>query len=170
MRRFSVFMALLALSAVLPGCGKVSDQERLTTLVPNAQATTPVSGQVLVDGEAVKDIWVTLHEENEQPESLQPKAQTDEEGKFKITTYIGGDGAPAGKYNITVEWLTFKQFGSQWVGPNKVGGPCGDAKTTEFKVEVGNEPIELPVFEVEASASSGKSKSQKGTLSSEKHK
>lgn len=142
------FMAFSALAS----CGKMSDQDRLNLLVPNAQSTVPVEGQVLVDGDPVKDLWVTLHPVDKKPESLLPRAQTDAEGNFKITSYIGGDGAPPGEYKVTVEWLTFRQMGSRWVGPNKLTGPNGDAKTTEYSVTVEEQPISLGVLEEQASA------------------
>lgn len=158
-----------ALVVFAVGCRPMSDAERLDTLVPGAQPTTPVSGQILVDGEPMKDIWVKLHLEGATPETVQPAAQTDEEGKFKITTYIGGDGAPEGEYKITVEWLTWRQFGASWVGPNKLAGVCGDPKTTEFSVSVGSEPIELPAFDVEAKENADSIKPAKGSLAREKH-
>lgn len=142
--------------SALSGCGRMSDQERLKVLVPNAQKTIPVTGKVLVDGEPVKDLWVTLHSENTSADSLQPKAQTDENGDFKITSYIGGDGAPQGNYKITVQWLKFQQFGSQWVGPDKLDGPNGDVKTTELTVAVADKPVTLPTFEVKAKADADK--------------
>jgi len=33
-----------------------------------------------------------------------PVAHVDETGKFALTTYRNGDGAPAGAYTITIEW------------------------------------------------------------------
>lgn len=161
---------ILALSVGLAGCGGgASNQERLDIMVPNAEKTIPVSGQVLVDGKPMKDLWVTLHPVDEKEDSLQPKAQTDTEGNFKITTYIGGDGAPEGDYKVTVEWLTYRQFGSSWVGPNKIDGPCGDMKTTEFAVTVGSEPVVIPTLDVKANPNAEKMKPKKGALAKEKH-
>lgn len=151
MRSFANFAIVFAISAGLAGCGgSASDTERLETLVPDAQATIPVSGQVLVDGKPIKDLWVKLHLIGETKGTLQPKAQTDAEGKFQITSYVSGDGAPVGDYKITLEWLTLKPIGNAWVGPNKLAGPCGSAKTTEFSVSVADEPVVLPTFEVKA--------------------
>lgn len=156
MKSWTIKTVWFVVFGALASCSKMSDQDRLKLLVPSAQSTVPVQGQVLVDGNPVKDIWVTLHPVGKTGESLLPKAQTDDEGNFKITSYINGDGAPPGEYKITVEWLTFRQFGSQWVGPNKLDGPNGNEKTTEYSVTVEDEPITLPPFEEKASSDASK--------------
>src|SRR5215471_17323700 len=38
-------------------------------------------------------------------EGPRPTARVGEDGKFALTTYIKGDGAPAGDYSITIEWV-----------------------------------------------------------------
>ena len=37
-------------------------------------------------------------------EAPRPTAHVGEDGKFALTTYVKGDGAPAGEYAITIEW------------------------------------------------------------------
>ena len=143
-------VAILSLAVFTAGCEQVADEDRLKQMIPNAVPTTPVSGQVLVDALPMKNLWVKLHSATPQPDGVEPKAQTDDEGNFKITTHIGGDGAPVGEYKITIEWLTYQQFGSSWVGPSKLDGTCGDPNTTEFTVTVGQEPVILPAFNVSA--------------------
>jgi 5-hydroxyisourate hydrolase-like protein (transthyretin family) len=163
-----VTLVAVVLLLSLSGCGGMSDQDRLKILVPNAKKTTPVKGKVLVDGKPMKNLWVTLHPENETPDSLLPKAQTDANGHFAITTYIGGDGAPAGKYKITVEWLTYRQFGAQWVGPNKLEDKFGQVSTTPFEVTVGDKPITLPDFAVMAKPEGEVKKPAPGSRRAEK--
>jgi hypothetical protein len=34
-----------------------------------------------------------------------PTAHVGEDGTFELTTYVKGDGAPAGAYAITIEWI-----------------------------------------------------------------
>src|SRR5262249_46370055 len=94
MRRIELFV-LLALSSLLAGCGGETDEERLLRLVPDARATTPVSGTVVVDGAPVKDLWVTLHPKDSSF-TFRPRGQTDGKGRFQIMTYSAGDGAPEG--------------------------------------------------------------------------
>jgi len=38
-------------------------------------------------------------------EGPRPTARVGEDGKFALTTYVKDDGAPAGDYAITIEWV-----------------------------------------------------------------
>lgn len=155
--KFTVLLAMLVgFCGGLAGCGGgLSDGDRLKVLVPNAKTTIPVSGKVLVDGKPVKDLWVKMTLKNPTRADLVPSAQTDGYGDFKITTYVDGDGAPAGDYKITIEWLHHRPD-DEWVGPSKLGGLCGNPKTTEYSVSVNDEPVVLPTFEVKARADADK--------------
>ncbi len=144
----------------MSGCGRQSDQDRLKSIVPNAVKTTPVKGKVLVDGKPVTNIWVTLHPENETKESLLPKAQSDASGNFAVGTYIGADGAPPGNYKITVEWLTYNQFGGRWSGPSKIDDKFASASTTPFEVTVADKSVDVPVLEVQAKKDADQIKSK----------
>ena len=154
MRRIELFV-LLALSSLLTGCGGETDEERLLRLVPDARATTPISGTVIVDGAPVKDLWVTLHPKDSSF-TFRPRGQTDGKGHFQIMTYSAGDGAPEGDYDITVEWLTYIKRDSDWGGPDKLKNQYNDPSTTPFHVTVEEEPIELPPFELQLEGVEGK--------------
>jgi len=158
--RSLILSVLVAMIVGISGCSQgESNEQRLKRLVPNASKTTPVSGIVTVDGAPVKDIWVTLHSVAADMQ-VQPRDLTDETGRFEITTYMEGDGAPAGEYNITVEWLTYRPFGSQWVGPDKLKDQFNDAKTTPFHVTVADTPVELPPFELKLAGVESKTTSK----------
>ncbi|HTI50891.1 MAG TPA: hypothetical protein VL475_08070, partial [Planctomycetaceae bacterium] len=72
----------------------------------------PVEGQVLIAGQPAKNATVIFHRQ----ESLvanggysaalppNPHGDCDEDGVFRIYTYMAYDGAPAGKYVVTVSW------------------------------------------------------------------
>ena len=160
------WIQLVLLSACLIGCERAeTDEERLKRFVPNALSTTKVSGNVTVDGAPVKDLTVTLHPSEATVRSrtpgdpnsqLLPRAQTDAEGKFRITTYNGGDGAPKGEYNITIEWLTYIKRSSDWGGPDKLKNQYNDPKTTPFHVTVEDQPLVLPAFELKVAGVEGK--------------
>lgn len=65
----------------------------------------PVSGAVLVDGQPAPRATITLHPVVDSgPEKHRPTAQVDEQGKFELTTFRKGDGAPEGEYRVTVVW------------------------------------------------------------------
>ena len=148
-------LAVVALCTTVLGCSGESDEERLNRLVPNALDTTEVRGKVTVDGAPKKDLWVTLHPKDTSI-TMRPRGQTDAKGNFRITTYTGGDGAPPGEYNITIEWLTYIKRDSDWGGPDKLKNQYNDPATTPFHVTVEDDPIDLPVFELKLEGVEGK--------------
>lgn len=152
--RCLAWFVLLTVSAGIIGCGETEEQ-RLDRMVPDAVDTVKVTGSVLVDGEPVKDLWVTLIP-NDEKVNLRPRGQTDEDGKFSLTTYTGGDGAPAGEYKVTIAWLTYIKRDSDWGGPDKLKNQYNDPKTTPFDLTVADEPIEIPTYELKLKGVEGK--------------
>ncbi|NQT12783.1 MAG: hypothetical protein HQ582_08540, partial [Planctomycetes bacterium] len=70
----------------------------------------PVEGEVFVDGQPAEGAMVVLQPVTPRvlPEGTQPvgsTGQVDASGKFTISTYSSGDGAPAGKYGVSVTWI-----------------------------------------------------------------
>jgi hypothetical protein len=145
--RGSTRLAWLAFSLLLLGCESESETDRLKRMVPNAHKTTKISGKVTVNGEPVKDLWVTLHAVDPNMKD-RPVGRTDADGNFIIATYSGGDGAPEGEWNITIEWLTHQRRNNEWVGPDKLKDQYNKPDSTPFKVTVGKEPIILPPYEL----------------------
>ena len=154
--RYFLPCVLLVIALPNAGCNRgETNEERLRRLVPDALSTTEVNGRVTVDGSPVKNLWVTLHPIKGDG-TLLPKGQTDVDGNFQITTYIAGDGAPEGDYKITIEWLTYIKRDSDWGGPDKLKNLYNDPATTAFEVTVGDEPVELPTFELKLEGVEGK--------------
>src|SRR5262245_27756324 len=88
-------LVLTCLGALfLPACGKSA-----------RQPVHPVRGQVLVEGRPAAQAIVTFHPPGTNAREFRPSAQTDEQGNFTLTTYETGDGAPEGKYAVTVTWF-----------------------------------------------------------------
>lgn len=121
---------------------------------PKGIARDPVSkvtGTVLVDGkpEAMIAIrLVSVHQRDDEAgtsKNLTPSAFTDPAGKFSIGTYENGpnaDGAPYGEYVLVFQWGQINLMGGQYSG-DKFKGKYADSKTSEFKVAVAGEPIDL---------------------------
>lgn len=82
-------VACLALAACA-GCARQG--EKLHT----------VSGQVLLDGRPAARAQVTFHPVGAGPDAPHPVGQTDEQGRFTLTTRVSGDGAGAGEYRVSV--------------------------------------------------------------------
>src|SRR5690349_6394267 len=72
----------------------------------NRKETYPVTGIVVVDGKEANGVSISLHDVKGM-DSAQPTisfATSDETGKFAVSTYDGGDGAPVGEYRLTFTW------------------------------------------------------------------
>jgi hypothetical protein len=62
-----------------------------------------VKGQVLLDDRPVGNALVVLHpQDRTEGASVLSYARTDSDGRFTVSTYEPFDGAPAGKYAVTV--------------------------------------------------------------------
>ncbi len=69
--------------------------------------TFAASGRLLAaDDRPLAHALVVLHPLDANNKAPRPRATTDEEGNFQLTTYETGDGAPEGDFIVTVEqWL-----------------------------------------------------------------
>ncbi|HEV8058583.1 MAG TPA: hypothetical protein VGP68_01845 [Gemmataceae bacterium] len=59
-------------------------------------------GQVLLNGKPLTDAIVSFHLQSGAPELVFPSAHTDAEGRFALTSFEEGDGAPEGTYSISL--------------------------------------------------------------------
>lgn len=87
---------VLAVAAVF-GCGGAN--------VP-MQTTVKVSGVVLLDGKPVEGLDIRFLPTDTTNFKLDetPLGRTDSAGKFVLTTYFNGDGAPPGNYLVAVSY------------------------------------------------------------------
>jgi hypothetical protein len=132
----------LSLALLVPACSK-----------PAHKPVYPVRGRVLLDGRPAPRAIVTFHPAGA-GEELRPSAQTDDQGYFTLTSYGGGDGAPAGDYAVTVTW--FRSFAgrnpaegdesTRNVLPPRYASPA----TSQLRATVSQGPNELPAFQVRA--------------------
>ncbi len=105
--------------------------------------TFPLSGKVLVNGEAKPGVMVIMNyqpirkgEDSPPP----PGGKTNEAGEFKIKTYRTDDGAPAGDYVITFTWpdggKNQLRMGGDYVEEDWFDGKLADRKTSTYKFTV----------------------------------
>lgn len=103
-----LLVSLVAVSA-LPGCNRAdgprADQIEQVKNLPNKVPVAKFAGHVRVDGQPPSQdgtLFVILND----PQHLVPGGKTytncDEQGHFVFTTYLTGDGAPTGKYVVTL--------------------------------------------------------------------
>lgn len=92
-RRLFLIGGLLALG--LSSCGD------------GRKPTFPVTGKVVLGDKPVANATVVFHPAGGDTSEPRPRGTTRSDGTFRLTTYDGHDGAPAGEYRVTVElWLS----------------------------------------------------------------
>ena len=130
--------ALLAL--LLAGCAP-SDGKR---------PVHKVTGSITVDGKPAKDAYLVFYP-TDAADTMTPKptATADESGSLTVTTYVTGDGAPAGEYKVGIEWPKIvNNFGRMQPSGDQLNGKFKDAATSKWtvKIQPGDNP--LPPFEL----------------------
>jgi hypothetical protein len=141
LRRFC--LAVIGLSLI--GCGKPPAD------APNVKLM-PVTGLVNVNGEPASGAHVTLHPvEPVGTGIVTPSGIVDENGAFILTTYAPADGAPAGKYRVTVSWADLLKTGSDpEYGKEKLPARYQSPENSGLECEIGAEKSDLLVFELKS--------------------
>lgn len=137
LRRFGWLLVVVGVG-LLPGCGK-----KLPPMFP-------VSGKVTVDGKPLTGGQVTLvppdlkipSGENSQPDqpSIGTSAGTiDSNGEYKIYT-AGKEGAPLGKYKVTVTPTMMPSADPKKPPPSGFNQKFSNVRTTTLQIEVVESP------------------------------
>jgi hypothetical protein len=133
-------LAVLSVFAlVFVGCGNGE----------NRTPTYAVSGKLTDGSKPVANAQVVFHPVGGASDAPKPRGKTDANGEFKLTTFDGDDGAPAGKYRVSVEqWKTV----SADSGPaNQLPARFADPEKSGLTATVNPGPTELQPFVVKAS-------------------
>lgn len=93
-------MMLLIVTLVCVGCGQ-------SDTLPYEKPVFPVSGEVTYQGKPIEDASVRLHPVSAAKGEMVviPRGTADPIGRFELTTYRKGDGAPPGEYQVSVSWV-----------------------------------------------------------------
>jgi len=77
------------------GCAKSDDRKPVF----------PVTGRAIYKAEPMAGAMIGFHPLGDNdPRALRAQATADKDGRFQMTTYTTGDGAPAGEYAVTIYW------------------------------------------------------------------
>ena len=113
--------------------------------------TSPVTGEVYVDGEPAAKLQVKCHEVGgiDKEHATFSQAFTDEEGKFEIATYEAADGVPEGEYVLTFMWGQLNVLSGVYGRPDKLNDRYAEPSSSQqrFKVEKGK-PTDLGRIEL----------------------
>jgi len=147
MNRSTRFAAPLMASAAVAfalcqGCGeKRPDGPRVPTF--------PVVGQIIVDGKPPDYLSVNLEPQFEKAAVIPASAAfTDKDGKFTVSTFETGDGAPPGKYKLTFMWGQINLLSGQYGGPDKLKGRYKKAADSKIEVTVDDKKVDLGTIEL----------------------
>ena len=108
----------------------------------------PLTGRVLYRGKPAEGASITFVPlDDNDPKSRRPGAQVEKDGSFRLSTYASYDGAPSGRYAVTIVYPSpEKKENDENAGPDLLCGRYADPKTTPLKVEVKEETSKLEPF------------------------
>ncbi|MBX6312451.1 MAG: hypothetical protein IRY99_05955 [Isosphaeraceae bacterium] len=139
MSRSKLVFGLAAL--VIGSCGR--DDGRLPVY--------PVEGQVLHRGQPAEGALIVFHPlDNPDPEASRPNGRVVADGSFRLGTYEAEDGAPAGRYAVTVFWpgAPSGPDADPDLQPDRLRGRYGNPHASPWQVQVREGPNELEPFQL----------------------
>jgi hypothetical protein len=136
----SRWVGMLAVVLGLSGCGDPSP------------TVSPVRGQVLYNGRPVPHAQVTFHPVGESSCGVvRPVGKVDDQGRFTLTSFKDGDGAPPGEYRVTVVWYLARPTrpgSDETVSANYLPAKYATADTSQLTATVTAGGNELRPFEL----------------------
>jgi hypothetical protein len=111
----------------------------------------PVKGTLLLDGKPLGSADLVFHPTTRLPKEASqflPRGRTNEDGVFKLSTYTENDGAPAGKYRVTVSYRGNHQNGRTADEPELMPAAYRNPRGTVLRAEVQEGENDLPALEV----------------------
>ncbi len=116
----------------------------------NHQEVYPVAGKVLYQGNPAEGATVTLNAmDSDAAKTPKPGGQVQKNGEFRLSTFRSFDGAPAGRYAVTLVYPSAdRKENGENVGPDVLRGRYADPKTTPFHVEIKRQDNRLETFNI----------------------
>jgi hypothetical protein len=106
----------------------------------------PVTGKVFFENQPAVGATVLFHPQEKSEENpVGPVGRVGEDGTFRLTTYSQEDGAPAGRYTVTIFWGKPSKGGDDF---DKILVPARylTPTTSGLTAEVPEQATELPPF------------------------
>lgn len=123
---------------MLPGCGGNDWHAE----------TYPASGTVMINGEPAAGAVVELQPygpEKPDARNSRPWAVVEADGSYTLTTYQKGDGAPVGKYKLTLRWPNDVTSMAQF---DRLSGVYARPENAPLEVTIQPEENVLPAVEL----------------------
>lgn len=132
----SIFLATAVFA--IAGCGK-SRPERVPVV--------KVAGTISFRNQTLDGAFVVLHPQSAAASAPRPTAHVKPDGTFEPTTFDARDGAPAGKYIVTVEWHKLVKVAGEWTqGPNLLPAKYASPQSSDVYVTVAEGTSSLPAI------------------------
>jgi hypothetical protein len=112
------------------------------------EAVYPVAGKVFCKGKPAEGATVTFVRRDKNDSKMpQPGGQVGRDGSFRLSTYASYDGAPAGRYVVTIIYPSpERKENDENTGPDLLQGRYADPKTTPFAADVKEKTNDLEPF------------------------
>jgi hypothetical protein len=112
------------------------------------QTFFPVKGSAFCEGKPAAGAILSFHRVGDPDKTNLPHATVQKDGTFSVTSINKGDGAPPGKYQVTVIWRKKKSSSgdeeAEWMLPLRYL----TAETSGIEVEIKSAPTELEPFQL----------------------
>lgn len=110
----------------------------------------PASGTIEFKGKPVENAEITFFPtDSSVPDSVRPKGKSTADGKFVLGTYSQSDGAPAGKYKVTVIRNEVSISKDTIVAkPNDLPVKYSALNTTDLVIEIAAGTNEIPTIKL----------------------
>ena len=111
----------------------------------------PVSGKVFYKGKPAEWAQVTFVAlDDNDAKNRKPGGQVGADGAFRLSTYASYDGAPPGRYAVTIVYPSpAKKIDGENAGPDLLQGRYADPKTTPLHAEIKEETNSLEPFNIQ---------------------
>lgn len=115
---------------------------------PTWQVPHPATGTLTFRGKPVANADIVLFPEDPTwPETVRPRARTNDDGSFEIWTWEQGDGAPAGSYKVTaVHYEVAISKDAVVAKPNDLPPKYERHQTTDLSITIVPGQNQLPAF------------------------
>lgn len=112
------------------------------------EITHPAIGAIEFKGKPVENAEITFFPKDATvPDSVRPKAKSTADGKFILGTYSQSDGAPEGKYKVTVIRNEVSVSKDTIVAkPNDLPTKYSTLNTTDLEIEIVPGTNEIPTI------------------------
>jgi hypothetical protein len=111
-------------------------------------ALQPVKGSAFFEGKPATGAIISFHKVGDPDKSNLPHAKVQADGTFTVTSRINGDGAPVGKYQVTVIWRKKKSGSGDEEGDWMLPLRYLTAETSGLAVEIKPGQTELEPFQL----------------------